>query len=365
MLLAYTRLGIGFREVSQRIAIAGVASLKRNALMKRIVLAGLILVVPFLPTHAQRLTGAGATFPYPIYSKWFSEYAKSHPGVSINYQPIGSGGGIRQVSAGLVDFAASDEPLTDYQMASSRIKVLQIPAVLGAVVPVFHLAGVGKLRIGPEVLAGIYLGKIRKWNDQQIVADNPRVALPDQNIVVVYRSDASGTSYIFTDYLSKVSKDWARGPGKSVSPAWPRGAGERANQGVAAMVRKVPGAIGYVELNYAIQDKLSIGTVRNAAGRWVDASAESVTQAAIGIPEMPTDFRISITDAPGDEAYPISSFTWLLVPVRATDAAKGGALKELVNWVVTTGQAEAAPLSYAPLPPPVVQKVLTAVSSLR
>jgi len=352
--------------LAKRIAVVKrIALVAQIAPVKCIVLAGLILFVAVVPAYAQRLTGVGATFPYPIYSKWFSEYAKSHPGVSINYQPIGSGGGIRQVSAGLVDFAASDEPLTDYQMASSRIKVLQIPAVLGAVVPVFHLAGVGKLRVSPEVLAGIYLGKIRKWNDQQIVADNPGVALPDQNIVVVYRSDASGTSYIFTDYLSKVSKDWARGPGRSISPAWPRGAGERANQGVAAMVHKVPGAIGYVELNYAIQDKLSIGTVRNAAGHWVEASAQSVTQAAAGIPEIPADFRVSITDATGDEAYPISSFTWLLVPVRATDAAKGKAIRELVTWVVTTGQAEAAPLSYAPLPAPVVQKVLATVSALR
>jgi len=324
-----------------------------------------VLAFVLSSAHAQKLTGAGATFPYPIYSKWFSEYAKSHQGVVVNYQPIGSGGGFRQVSAGLVDFAASDEPLTDYQMASSKIKVLQIPVVLGAVVPVFHLAGVGQLRFSPEALAGIYLGKIRKWNDQRLVADNPGVALPDQNIVVVYRSDGSGTSYIFTDYLSKVSKEWAKGPGRSNSPAWPRGAGARANQGVAAMVHQIPGAIGYVELNYAIQGKLSMGTVRNAAGRWVDASVQGVTQAAAGMAEMPADFRISITDAPGDETYPISSFTWLLVPVRSTDAAKGKALRELVSWVVTTGQAEAGALSYAPLPAPVVQKILAAVSSLR
>jgi phosphate transport system substrate-binding protein len=344
----------------RRITIA-----KQIARLNRFAIASLILFAALVPARAQKIIGVGATFPYPIYSKWFSEYAKSHPGVVINYQPIGSGGGIRQVSAGLVDFAASDEPLTDYQMASSRIKVLQIPAVLGAVVPVFHLAGVGKLRISPEVLAGIYLGKIRKWNDQEIISDNPGVQLPDQNIVVIYRSDASGTSYIFTDYLSKVNKDWAGGPGRSISPAWPRGSGARANQGVAAMVHQITGAIGYVELNYAIQGKLSIGTVRNAAGHWVDASVESVTQAAIGVPEIPADFRISLTNAPGDEAYPISSFTWLLVPAHAADAAKGKALKELVTWVLTTGQSEAAPLSYAPLPAPVVQKVLAAVSPLR
>ena len=345
--------------------------MKRTALVKliphvrQIVLASLILSSAIVPAHAQNLTGAGATFPYPIYSKWFSEYAKSHPGVVINYQPIGSGGGIRQVSAGLVDFAASDEPLTDYQVASSRIKVLQIPAVLGAVVPVFHLAGVNKLQFSPKALAGIYMGRIRKWNDPQLVGDNPGVALPDQNIVVVYRSDASGTSFIFTDYLSKVSKEWAKGPGRSTSPAWLRGVGARANKGVATMVHEIPGAIGYVELNYAIQGKLSIGTVRNAAGHWVDASVQSVTQAADSIGEMPSDFRISITNAPGDEAYPIASFSWLLVPVRAADAAKGKALRDLVSWVVTTGQGEAAGFSYAPLPSPVVQKVLAAVSSLR
>lgn len=345
--------------------------MKRNALVRRIppvkrcVLAGLILFAACSTAYPQKLTGAGATFPYPIYSTWFSEYAKSHPGVVINYQPIGSGGGIRQVSAGLVDFAASDEPLTDYQMASSKVKVLQIPAVLGAVVPVFHVAEVSKLRFSPEVLAGIYLGKIRKWNDPGLVGDNPGVALPDQNIVVVYRSDSSGTSFIFTDYLSKVSKDWARGPGRSTSPAWPRGVGARANQGVATMVHQIPGAIGYVELAYAIQGKLNMGTVRNAAGRWVDASIQSVTQAAGSVTEVPADFRISITDAPGDDAYPIASFSWLLVPIRATDAVKGKALRELVSWVVTSGQLEAARLSYAPLPSPVVEKILAAVSSLR
>ena len=339
--------------------------MRQIALLRQIAFCSFILVAALVASHAQKLTGGGATFPYPIYSKWFSEYAKSHPGVVINYQPIGSGAGIRQMSAGLVDFAASDEPMTDYQMASSRIKVLQIPTVLGAIVPVFHLAEVSKLRFSPEVLAGIYLGKIRKWNDQRITADNPGIALPDENIVVVYRSDASGTSYIFTDFLSKVSKEWGQGPGRSLSPAWPRGAGARGNQGVASMVHEIPGSIGYVELNYAIQGKLSRGMVRNAAGNWMDASVDSVTQAAGSIGEIPADFRISITDAPGSGAYPISSFTWLLVPVRAMDPAKGKALKDLVSWVVSTGQAEAGEFSYAPLPTPVVQKVLAAVSTLR
>lgn len=339
--------------------------MKRIGQVKQIAVALIILFPALACAHGQKLTGAGATFPYPIYSKWFNEYTRSHPGVLVNYQPIGSGGGIRQVSAGLVDFAASDEPLTDYQMASSRIKVLQVPAVLGAVVPVFHVAGFSKLRFSPEVLSGIYLGKIRKWNDQRILEDNPGAALPDQNIVVVYRSDASGTSFIFTDYLTKVSKDWAKGPGRSTSPAWPRGVGARANQGVASMVREIPGAIGYVELAYAIQGKLSTATVRNAAGRWIDASVQSVTEAAAGIGEIPADFRISITDAGGEDAYPISSFTWLLVPLRATDAAKGRALHDLVAWMMTTGQTEVEGLFYAPLPNSVVQKVLGAISSLR
>jgi phosphate transport system substrate-binding protein len=329
------------------------------------VLASIVLFGACLTAHGQKLIGAGATFPYPIYTKWFSEYAKSHPGVVINYQPIGSGGGIRQVSAGLVDFAASDEPLTDYQMASSRVKVLQVPAVLGAVVPVFHVAEVKKLRFSPEVLAGIYLGKIRKWNDPQLVGDNPGVALPDQNIVVVYRSDSSGTSFIFTDYLSKVSKDWAKGPGRSTSPAWPRGVGARANQGVATMVHEIPGAIGYVELAYAIQGKLNIGTMRNAAGRWVEASTDSVAEAANSVGQVPADFRMSITNAPGDGAYPIASFSWLLIPIRASDAAKGKALRELVAWLVTSGQSESSGLSYVPLPSTVVQQVLASVSVLR
>src|ERR1700729_1997994 len=241
--------------------------------------------------HAQKLNGAGATFPYPIYSKWFSEYMASHPGVSINYQSIGSGGGIRQVTAGTVDFGASDVTMTDEQLSASKVKIQSIPTVLGAVVPIFNLAGVNDLHLGPDVLADIYLGKISKWDDARIAKDNPGVKLPSQDIFIVHRSDGSGTTFIFTDYLSKVSKDWAGGPGKGPSPAWPRGIGAKGNEGVAGFVRQSPGALGYVELIYALQNKIDTGLVRNAAGVYMKASIDSVTAAAANSKQMPADYR--------------------------------------------------------------------------
>jgi phosphate transport system substrate-binding protein len=323
------------------------------------------LMLAMSTAQAQKLTGAGATFPYPIYSKWFSEYSAAHPGVEINYQSIGSGGGIRQVTAGLVDFGATDGPATDEQLASSKTKLIHIPTVLGAVVPIFNVPGVSDIKFSSDVLADIFLGKISTWSDPRIAKDNPGVKLPDQKIIVVHRSDGSGTSYIFTDYLSKVSKEWANGPGKGTSPSWPVGVGGKGNEGVAGLVRQLPGALGYVELIYALQNKISYGAVKNPAGTWVKASIAGVTEAAASVKQLPADYRVSITNAPGKEAYPISSFTWLLVPVRSPDAAKGKVIKDLLSWIVTSGESEVSALSYAPLPKSVATKVLKTVYSLQ
>src|SRR5271170_2910442 len=313
--------------------------------------------------HAQKLNGAGATFPDPIYSKWFSEYSASHPGVQINYQPIGSGGGIRQVTSGTVDFGAADVPMTDEQLAASKVKIQHIPTVLGAVVPIFNLTGVNDLHIGPDVLADIYLGKISKWNDARIARDNPGVNLPAQDIFVVHRSDGSGTTYIFTDYLSKVSKDWASGPGKGTAPSWPRGIGAKGNEGVAGFVRQSPGSIGYVELIYALQNKMSYAYVKTAGGSWVKATIEGVSEAAASVKTMPADYRVSVTNAPGN-AYPISSFTWLLIPNPAKDPGNGKVLIAFLKFMLEH-QNEASALYYAPLPAPVAQKVSATINNLK
>jgi phosphate transport system substrate-binding protein len=333
--------------------------------VKKTLIAVALLISAWSAAQAQKLTGAGATFPYPIYSKWFSEYSSAHPGVEINYQPIGSGGGIQQVSAGLVDFGASDMPMTDALLTSSKVKLVHIPTVIGAVVPVFNVPGVTDLKFSGEVLADIYLGKITNWNDARIAKDNEGVKLPDQKIIVVHRSDGSGTSYIWTDYLSKVSKDWANGPGVGSSPSWPVGVGGKGNPGVAGLVRQLPGAVGYVELIYALQNKITFGAVKNAAGAWVTASIAGVTEAAASVKQMPADFRVSITNAPGDNAYPISSFTWLLIPEKTADPAKGKVLKDLLSWIVKSGESEVSALSYAPLPQNVADKVLTKIYSLQ
>lgn len=332
--------------------------------MRNVPVAVVLLILALSKAPAQRLTGAGASFPYPIYSKWFSEYSATHPGVRISYEPIGSGAGIRQIMAGLVDFGATDGPMTDYQLSASRIKVVHIPAVLGAVVPIFNIPGVNDIKFSAGVLAGIYLGKIQNWDDPRIAKDNPGVNLPRRRIIVVHRSDGSGTTYIFTDYLSKVSKDWANGPGQGASPAWPVGLGAKGNGGVAEMVQKLPGALGYVELAYALQNHISFGAVKNRDGRWVKGSIEGVSDAADSIKSLPADFRVSITDAPGVNAYPISSFTWLLIPIRSPDSAKGRVLKDLLSWIVTSGQGEVQALSYAPLPKPVADRVLATISTL-
>jgi phosphate transport system substrate-binding protein len=333
--------------------------------VKKFLVAIALLILCVSTAQAQKLTGAGATFPYPIYSKWFSEYSAAHPGVEINYQSIGSGGGIRQVTAGLVDFGASDGPMTDEQLAASKFKLIHIPTVLGAVVPIFNVPGVGDIKFSGDVLADIYLGKITMWNDARIAKDNPGVKLPDQKIIVVHRSDGSGTTYIWTDYLSKVSSDWASGPGKGTSPSWPVGVGGKGNEGVAGLVRQLPGAIGYVELIYALQNKISFGEVKNAAGNWERASIAGVTEAAASVKQIPADYRVSITNAPGKDAYPISSFTWLLIPVHSTDPAKGKVIKDMLSWIINSGENEVTALSYAPLPKAVADRVLKTVYSLQ
>ena len=320
-----------------------------------------------VPALAQTtLNGAGATFPYPMYSKWFSEYHNAHPEIQINYQSIGSGGGIRQVLAGTVDFGASDGPMTDEQLSQSKVKILHIPTVLGAVVPAYNVPGVtGEVKFTPEVIAGIFLGKITNWNDKAIAAANKDVKFPDQPIIVVHRSDGSGTTYIFTDYLSKISSEWANGPGKGTSIKWPVGLGGKGNEGVAGVVRQMQGALGYVELIYAVQNKIPYGSVKNASGSFVKASLESVTAAASSMKSMPADFRVSITNAPGKDAYPISSFTWLLIPSQSKDASKGKIIADFLNWMVDDGQKMTAALTYAPLPESVAQKVKAEIKQVR
>jgi len=328
--------------------------------IRRIVLLCVALALPALGQTT--LNGAGATFPNPMYQKWFSEYHKAHPDIQFNYQSIGSGGGIRQVLAQTVDFGASDGPMTDEQLAQAKTKILHIPTVLGAVVPAYNVPGVtGELKFTPEALAGIFLGKITTWNDPAIAKANPGVNLPNQTILVIHRSDGSGTTYIFTDYLSKVSPDWQSGPGKGTSVKWPVGLGGKGNEGVAGMIRQMQGGIGYIELIYAVQNKIDYGSVRNAAGVFVKASLDSVTAAAASAKSMPADFRVSITNAPGKDAYPISSFTWLLIPEKSKEAAKGKILADFLTWMVDDGQKMTSELAYAPLPENVATKVKGAI----
>jgi phosphate transport system substrate-binding protein len=323
-----------------------------------------LLAVPALAQT--KLNGAGATFPNPIYSKWFSEYHKLHPDIEINYQSIGSGGGIRQVIAGTVDFGASDGPMTDDQLKEAKMKILHFPTVLGADVPAYNIPGVNaELKFTPDALAGIFLGKITKWNDKALTGPNPGVSLPDRDIIVVHRSDGSGTTYIWTDYLSKISPEWQSQAGKGTSVKWPVGLGGKGNEGVAGSIRQLQGSIGYVELIYAVQNNISYGSVKNAAGNFVKASLESVTAAAASAPKMPADFRISITNPPGKDAYPISSFTWLLIPAQAKDASHSKILADFLNWMVTDGQRMTAALSYAPLPEGVVEKEKEAIKQVK
>ncbi len=311
------------------------------------------------------LNAAGATFPYPIYSKWFNEYHKQHPDIQINYQSIGSGGGIRQVLAGTVDFGASDGPMSNDQLSQAKTRILHIPTVLGAVVPAYNVPGVKtELKFTPQALAGIFLGRITTWNDKAISEANPGVSLPGTAIIVVHRSDGSGTTYIWTDYLSKVSPDWKNQVGAKTSVSWPVGIGAKGNEGVAGMIRQMDGAIGYVELIYALQNHISYGTVKNPSGEFVKASLESTTASA-ATAKMPADFRVSITNAPGKEAYPIASFTWLMIPAQAKDAEKGKIIKDFLNWMVDDGQTMVTQLSYAPLPREVAEKVKASIAQVR
>jgi phosphate transport system substrate-binding protein len=313
------------------------------------------------------LNAAGATFPYPIYSKWFDVYHNTHPNVQINYQSIGSGGGIRQLLAGTVDFGASDSPMTDEQLTTAKVKVLHFPTVLGAVVPTYNVSGISQeLNFTAEALAGIQLGKVKKWNDAALASANPGVKLPANDIVVVHRSDGSGTTFVWTDYLAKVSPEWKSKIGAGNSVNWPIGLGAKGNEGVAGLVKQTPNSIGYVELVYAIQNKMAYGRVKNATGAFVKADLKSVTAAAAAAAaNMPDSFRVSITNPSGKDAYPVSSFTWLLMPAKIQDPKKKQILTDFLRWMLSNGQAMAAPLGYAPLPKAVIAKETKAIASIQ
>jgi phosphate transport system substrate-binding protein len=335
----------------------------------RSIVAGIAVALFTLTAAAQnvQINGAGATFPNPIYTKWFSEYNKLHPTVQINYQSIGSGGGIRQLSAGTVFFGASDGPMTSDQITAAGFRITHLPTVLGGVVPVYEIPGVaGELHFTGKLLADIFLGKIAKWNDPQIRAVNPGVNLPNLDITVVHRSDGSGTSYIFCDYLAKVSPEWKKSVGVATSVNWPAGVGGKGNEGVSGFVKQTPGSIGYVELIYALQNKIPYGAVQNAAGEFVRASTATVSNAATAAAkQMPRDFRVSITNAPGNGVYPISSFTWLLIQDAPRDKTRGKLLADFIRWALTDGQKYAADLGYAPLPKAVVDLELQRLGQLK
>ena len=316
---------------------------------------------------AQQITGAGATFPAPVYQKWFAEYHNMHSDIQVNYQSIGSGAGIQQLTSGTVDFGASDMPMTDEQISKLKVHPLHFPTVMGAIVPTYNIPGApADLKFSGATLAGIYLGDIKKWNDKTIMADNPGVKLPDDDIVVVHRSDGSGTSFVFTDYLSKVSPKWKMKVGANTSVSWPVGLGGKGNEGVSGTVKQTPDSIGYVELIYAVQNKMPYGSIKNAAGVFVKASLEGVSAAAAGAAKnMPADFRVSITDAPGKEAYPICSFTWLLIPSQIPDAKKAQTIKGFLQWMLTDGQKVAPTLDYAPLPKEVVAKEMKQIALVK
>ena len=314
-----------------------------------------------------QINGAGATFPYPIYSKWFAEYNRLHPEVRINYQSLGSGAGIRQLTNQTVFFGASDQPMKDEQLKSAPGHILHFPTVLGAVVPIYNLPGVSQgLKFSGPLLADIVLGKVRKWNDPAIATHNPGVSLPGTDITFVHRSDGSGTTFVWADYLAKVSPEFKQKVGADASLNWPVGVGGKGNEGVAGMVRQTPGSIGYVELIYALQNKIAVGAVQNSAGAYVTPSVDSVTAAAAGASAgMPDDFRVSITDAPGAEAYPIASFTWLLLYEDPRDKAQGRVMADFMRWALGEGQVHARELGYAPLPQGIVERELAALDRLK
>jgi phosphate transport system substrate-binding protein len=337
-------------------------------LSRLLVTAGMLASIA-LPAGAQaiRINGAGATFPYPIYSKWFSEYNRLHPDVQINYQSIGSGGGIRQLTNRTVFFGATDGPMTQDQLLSAGGKVLHLPTVLGAVVPIYNIAGVDAgLKFTGPLLADVFMGKVSKWNDPAIAILNPGVSLPGSEITIVHRSDGSGTTYIFADYLGKVSPEWKKTVGIATSLNWPGGVGAKGNEGVAGLVKQTPGAIGYVELIYALQNKIDFGSVRNTAGEFVRASLDSVTKAAAATKgKMPPDFRVSITNAPGAGVYPISSFTWLLFYENPKDKRAARTMTDFMRWALHDGQKYCADLGYAPLPEDVVAMEMEALKKIR
>ena len=330
-----------------------------------------MVALPALCSAEVQLTGAGATFPNPIYQKWFNEYHKAHPDVQINYQPIGSGGGIKQVTEGTVDFGGTDALMSDAQLEEFKKKwgfgVLHFPTVIGAAVPTYNLSGVSNgLNFTPDALAGIFLGKITKWSDPELAKANPNVKLPNADIVVIHRSDSSGTTYCWTDYLGKVSPDWKGKVGIGAAVSWPVGIGAKGSDGVAGQVKQTPNSVGYVELIYAEQNKLAYGNVKNSAGVFVKPELASITAAAAGAAKsMPDDFRVSIVNAPGKEAYPISTFTWLLIPEQFKDKAKMKAVTDFVRWSLSTGQTMAEPLTYSRLPKEVVSKEEKAIAKVK
>ena len=326
-----------------------------------------LLTTTVLAAQTVQISGAGATFPNPIYSKWFSEYNKLHPNVQINYQPLGSGAGIRQLTSRTVFFGATDGPMTSDQMIAAPGKILHLPTVLGAVVPVYNLPGAsGELKFTGPVLADIYLGRITRWNDPALATLNGGVNLPASDIVVTHRSDGSGTTYIWVDYLSKVSPDFRKTVGVATSVKWPAGVGGKGNEGVAALVSQTPGSIGYVELVYALQNKIAYGAVQNSSGTFLRATVDAVTAAGTAaIPQMPADFRVSITNPPGKDAYPIASFTWLLFYENPQDTGQAKIMVDFVRWALTDGQKFARDLGYAPLPQGLVEMEMKALQKSR
>jgi phosphate transport system substrate-binding protein len=336
----------------------------KNAKMM-VLLGSALAALSTVTASAQMLiNGAGATFPFPIYSKWFNEYAKVDPSVRFNYQSIGSGGGQAQILAETVDFGASDGPMSDEKLAKAPRAIWHIPTVAGADVITYNLPNVSKLRLDGETIAGIFLGKITKWSDPAIAGQNPDAKLPDMDVVVVHRSDGSGTTYIFTDYLCKVSPDWKEKVGKGTSVRWPTGLGDKGNEGVSGQVEQVPGSVGYVELAYAKQNHLSYADVKNAAGTYITPSIDSVTE-ALASATIPEDFRFSMVDSPGAKAYPIAGATWLLVYAEQKDHAKGEKLVQFLKWAYSDGEKLAPSLDYAPLPDAVIARALEKVRSIK
>jgi phosphate transport system substrate-binding protein len=330
-------------------------------------LAAVVALVGVVAAQKVQINGAGATFPYPIYSKWFAEYNKLHPEVEINYQSIGSGGGIRQLSNQTVFFGATDGPMTPEQMQQAPGKILHLPTVLGAVVPIYNLPGVqGEIKFNGLVLADIFLGKITKWDDPAIAKLNGGMKLPSTDITVVHRSDGSGTSYIFVDFLAKVSPEWLKRVGVATSVNWPSGLGGKGNEGVAGLVQQTPGSLGYVELIYALQNKIAYGAVQNAEGEFMRATIQAVTAAAgAAVKNMPKDFRVSITNAPGKGVYPISSFTWLLLYENPKNKAHSKVMVDFAKWALTDGQKFANDLGYAPLPAEIVKLEMEALKIIK